>query len=852
MWEWLAHGYQTRIVDTGREPLFLLLVGLLGSFLFIRFSVRMIRRGVSWWPGNVQPGGLHIHHVVFGLAGMLAGGIGSFALRGEARVGHDLLALLFGIGCGLVLDEFALVLHLEDVYWREEGRQSVDAVILAVTVIGLLLLGVTPLGGFTGSLLTRTVAIGVLLALVVLSLLKGKLWTGLFGLFLVVPAFFGAIRLARPASPWARWRYYSRPRRLARAERREQRVHGRLDAARRKVYNAVAGAPHLESPRPAPPKRPAPPRVSLADLPPTRAERLLRPLAEPCAVAVVWYLRLAAALDVLTGLIAPFRERIYRADSGDLFTPFLVTAGFTAALVASLLAVMLRRRKRAAWLITFTLAGLNALVYWGALLVLPDARQHVVNWVSAGVTTAVAVALVIARTVCQVRGERGNIPLGLGWFVLGGVLAAGLGTVLVHGTDTEPAASWTDCLRYALLRVFTLSTLFELPDITVPGWTDLLINVLSVALLLQVLRAFFRSPRGRARLGPEDEDRLRGLLARFGADDSLGYFALHRDKAVAWSPGQEAAVTYRVINGVALASGDPVGDPAAWPAAIGAWLHTARSHGWVPAVTGASERAAGLFERAGMRVLAFGDEAVTAVADADLTAPEARPLREARDELLAAGYSVTVRRHREVAREEMDGLVHLADAWRNGAVDRGFTMTLGRMGDPADGACVIVECRDPNDRTCALLDLVPWDGGAGLSLDLMRRERESPDSVFALMLTELLLRARAGADPVADVERIALNFTVFHAPVTYGQGLGTGFVFRVHRLIVRLLSPRRGLEGVHRDNAGLRPHWQPRFMLYERPTELPRIAVANAGVEGVLTARRMRRFSPAPPAGQRG
>src|ERR1700704_6617417 len=100
MWHWLADAYRTRIVDNGREPLFLLLVGLIGSFPFIRFSVRMIRRGVSWWPGNVNPGGLHIHHVVFGQAMMLMGGIGSFAVRG-GPVAHKLLALLFGIGCGL-------------------------------------------------------------------------------------------------------------------------------------------------------------------------------------------------------------------------------------------------------------------------------------------------------------------------------------------------------------------------------------------------------------------------------------------------------------------------------------------------------------------------------------------------------------------------------------------------------------------------------------------------------------------------------------------------------------------------------------------------------------------------------
>ncbi len=848
MWDWLTDGYHTRIVVSGRQPLFLLLVGLLGSFLFIRFSTRMIRRGTSWWPGNVSPGGLHIHHVVFGQAMMLIGGIGSFALRGGGSVGRDLLGLLFGVGCGLVLDEFALVLHLKDVYWSEEGRQSVDAVILAVAVIGLLLLGVTPLGDLEGSLSTRAVAAAILLVLVVISLLKGKVWTGFFGLFLVFLPLVGAVRLARPDSPWARWRYYSRPRRLARAERRDTRIRGRLQTTRRKVYNAVAGAPTPQSPPP--PGTPAPPRPaprpggrrrpSTVDLGPSRTQSALRTLREPALLTVVWYLRLAAALDVVTGVIAPFRDRLRQADTGEYFTPFPITPGFTAALFATVLAVMLRRRKRAAWIVAFGLSALNAVAYWLSLAAQAHLRDHPVNWFSGALTTVVAGTLWIARPVCRARGESGNVPLGLAYLVFGGAVAVGLGTVVVHEADTVPAADWPDCLRYALLRVLTLSTPVDLPEISVPGWVDLLINVLSLAFLLLVLRAFFRSPRGHTRLRPEDESRLRSLLARFGAEDSLGYFALRRDTSVSWSPGREAAVVYRVVNGVALACGDPVGDPAAWPQAIGGWLRTARVHAWVPAVTGASGNAAGVYERRGLKTLAFGDEAVAATAKFTLAGEAMLPLREAREVVRAAGYTVVVRRQRDVPRDESDRLVYLADAWRRGTVDRGFTMSLARLGDRADPDCVVVECRDPNDRTCALLSLVPWDG-TGLSLDLMRRDRESPEALFSFMLSELLLRARADAAPVAGVERVALNFTVLHAATAHGQGPGTGRLFRLHRGVVRVLAHRRRLEVTHRLTSTFRPGWQPRFMLYERATELPRIALANADADGLLTPHRLPR-----------
>ncbi|MBV9022207.1 MAG: DUF2156 domain-containing protein [Streptomycetaceae bacterium] len=855
MWHWLVETYRHRIVDSGREPLFLLLIGLIVSFLFIRFSVRMIRRGVRWWPGNVRPGGLHIHHVVFGQAMMLIGGIGSFALRGKAPVAHDVLAVIFGIGCGLVLDEFALVLHLEDVYWSEQGRKSVDAVILAIAWIALLLLGNAPLGGFSGPLTAAQIVYAVInVGCVVISLLKGKVWTGLLGVMFPLIAVVGAIRLARPASPWARWRYHSRPRRLARAERRDQRVHRRVVAVRTSVYNALAGAPHLET-VPAAAARAAdqvrkrsreraPGRAQLlpADLGPSRVKALLRPLSSLSAAAVVWYLRAAATLDVVTGLIAPFRERVHLANSGGYFTPFLVTAGFTAALLAFLLAVMLHRRKHAAWIITTLLAGGNAVLYWLAMIFFPEIRVYSLNWVSAGISTAILLALLIAAPACRVRGERGNIALGLAYFAVGGVVAAGLGTVLVHQTDTPAPASWGVCLQYAVLRIFTLSSLFGAPDLSVPAWTDLGINVLSLALFLQVLRAFFRSPRGRTRLQPTDETRLRALLEDYGQADSLGYFALRRDKAVSWSPSGNAAVLYRVANGVALASGDPIGDPEGRQAAIAAWLETARTHAWVPAVASASRSAAMEYERVGFKVLAYGDEAVISVASFTLQGEAMRGLYGAHRRMRSAGYTVVVRRHRDISEPEMSRLAHLANAWRHGTADRGLTMVLGRLGDPADGACVMVECRDAQDRTCALMSLVPW-GGTGLTLDLMRRDRESAEELTPYMITELLLRAREGAGSVAGIDRVSLNLTTFHAADTEGTAdgrPGTGPVFRLYRGILRVVSRRQHLEALHRANAAFRPGWEQRFMLYERRTELPRIAIADATAEGFVLAPRLR------------
>ncbi|MFD0853989.1 hypothetical protein ACFQ07_17255, partial [Actinomadura adrarensis] len=138
--------FTREIVDGGRLRLLVFLLAFIAAFLFIRFSVHMIRRQVRWWPGNVTPGGQHIHHVVFGLVFMCVGGIGGLLASDSSSAGAAVLAGVFGVGTALVLDEFALVLHLNDVYWSEQGRVSVEAVFITMALCGLALLGLRPLG----------------------------------------------------------------------------------------------------------------------------------------------------------------------------------------------------------------------------------------------------------------------------------------------------------------------------------------------------------------------------------------------------------------------------------------------------------------------------------------------------------------------------------------------------------------------------------------------------------------------------------------------------------------------------------------------------------------------------------
>ena len=140
VWNELGAAYDDWILDTGKQPELFLLLAFLCSFGFIRTSAHMIRAQVSWWPGNLQVGGTHVHHLVWGILAMLVVGYSAIAFAPGSPL-REVLAVLFGIGAGLTLDEFALWLNLRDVYWSEKGRASIDAVIVAAGCAALVLLG---------------------------------------------------------------------------------------------------------------------------------------------------------------------------------------------------------------------------------------------------------------------------------------------------------------------------------------------------------------------------------------------------------------------------------------------------------------------------------------------------------------------------------------------------------------------------------------------------------------------------------------------------------------------------------------------------------------------------------------
>jgi hypothetical protein len=207
------------------QAVFLVLVGFLGSFAFIRMSTRIIRsESISWWPGNIESGGgVHVHHLVFGIVTMMAAGTLGFVADGRTPFA-EICALLFGIGVGLTIDEFALWVHLEDVYWSREGRSSIDATVIAASLMLLIVLGVSPVvfdSTTTAALISSIVLTLVVFACVAICFAKGRILHGTIGIFFAPIAIYGASRIGKPRSAWARYRYGERrPKKQAKAEGR--------------------------------------------------------------------------------------------------------------------------------------------------------------------------------------------------------------------------------------------------------------------------------------------------------------------------------------------------------------------------------------------------------------------------------------------------------------------------------------------------------------------------------------------------------------------------------------------------------------------------------------------------------
>jgi lysyl-tRNA synthetase class 2 len=534
-------------------------------------------------------------------------------------------------------------------------------------------------------------------------------------------------------------------------------------------------------------------------------------------LAPTWHSHLAAALDLVPGVVENAA----------------VMATTLAGVLLWLLAGGLARRKRRAWLLAVLL-----LVASLAVRLLAINQLHV-RAVLPIVVTAGLLALLLSY-----RSEFYALPdpatraraakLGVVLFIAGTLV----GYAVIEARARVAAASIP--IGVKVLDVWRGFLGIPSPLDTANGHDDDLVYYallgIGVGLGLVVLYLLLRAPRHVATHDAEAQAAMRQLVSGRGPNDSLGYFALRGDKSVVWSKSGRACIAYGVINGVMLASGDPLGQQGEWPEVMRDFMQRAHQHAWIPAVAACSEDGARLWSRSvGLEALEIGDEAVVYTEEFSLEGRDKRNLRHAVNRLERGGFTTRVRRSAEIPAGERAELDHLSEAWRTGSVERGYSMALGRVCADEDPDCVIVTVHF-EERVCGLLQFVPW-GLDGLSLDVMRRESEMQSGVMDMAICSLL-----AVGPGTGIQRVSLNFAPFRSALEKGARIGAGPISRAWRGVLLSASRLAQIESIYRFNEKFRPEWVPRFIMFPASRDLARVSMAYLRIEGFLP--RPRWFGP--------
>lgn len=531
-------------------------------------------------------------------------------------------------------------------------------------------------------------------------------------------------------------------------------------------------------------------------------------------------------VSVLSAVYPPVRHRLtLLVEVVPAYTP-RVAAGVTAAVGLMLLSLAsgLARRKKQAWRVAVAASAALVLLH---LLKGLDVEEAML--------AAVVLALLLIAAPAFTGLPDPRSPRRVVQVLIASFLAATATGAIATLADPDEVTGpiWpTGVLRQIWLGMVGLPGPLQYDSVGARNRTDTILVLLGLTVVALTLAAALRPAGGPHPIRTDEAVRVRELLAAHGGNDSLGYFALRDDKAVIFSPSGKASIAYRVLGGTSLAAGDPLGDVEAWPGAIEAWLQQARTYAWLPAVLGASERAAEVYRRFGLDALELGDEAVIHVADFSVEGRPMRAVRQAVGKLRRKGFTVAIDRAEDLPDDELATAAAACEAWRGSQVERGFSMALGRFADPRDPQLLVVRCHGVGGELLGLLSFVPW-GVDGISLDLMRRSPEADNGVTELMVTTVL----AQADQLG-ITRMSLNFAVFRAAFERGGRLGAGPVLRVWHRILLSASRFWQIESLYRASAKYRPTWEPRFVCFARARDLARVGAAALEAEAFIARPR--------------
>jgi lysylphosphatidylglycerol synthetase-like protein (DUF2156 family) len=525
---------------------------------------------------------------------------------------------------------------------------------------------------------------------------------------------------------------------------------------------------------------------------------------------------LGALVDLISAVTPPFRSRLASLQD---WVPLSVSEGAGAVVALAGLSLLflargVRRGQRRAWLVSVVVLGVSCVLH---LLKGIDFEETVVS-------LAVLGFLLVNRSSFAARSDRPSLRWAFATLCIGALLAVAVAVAAVEVTMALDRD--TTALPFFRAVEAVGGRLVAAHLVPLPRRLDLFITPALTAVTFGVVTAvlYLASRPVVARHGPPEDEvgRARHSVGRWG-HGTLDYFALRSDKSFFFSG--ETVVAYGVYGGVCLVSPDPIGPESerdeAW-AAFGAFAY---SHGWSLGVMGAGEDWLPVYRRAGMHDMYVGDEGVVDVTRLDLSGGRHKSLRQAVNRVAKYGYTVTFHDPRALDPDQRAAVGSVMDKSRRGEVERGFSMTLGRLFDPDDRDLLLAVAWGPDGAAVAFCQYVPAPGINGYSLDLMRRDAgEHPNGLidFLIVETARYLKERG-------LGRLGLNFATMRA-VLAGES-GDNVAQRVERWVLKRLSGSMQIESLWRFNAKFDPEWLPRYLVYDAPEHLLPIGMAVARAE---------------------
>jgi len=544
----------------------------------------------------------------------------------------------------------------------------------------------------------------------------------------------------------------------------------------------------------------------------------------PLILAV--FVAAAGVLDVLDAILPVHRTSLLERLAPAAVHPVASALAAPIGIVLVLVARGLARRKRRAWQVAVA-------------LLLGSTVLHIFHGMGSGATATglLAIALVARRQDFDAAGDPSGQPrvlLRAALLVLG-IYAYGAAALWMNRLVADQPFTLPFSLSETSRALVGLSLVHGRRHLSgdFASWFPASVLILGVVGALLVLAAWLAPWRYRLRQEAHERDLARELVSVYG-EDTLAPFALRADKSYFFGERERAFLAYRVVGGVAIVSGDPIGPADELEELLTRFVEFAHARDWRIAMLGASDRFLDLYRARGLQALYHGDEAVVETASFSLEGRAIRKVRQSVHRLEKAGYGVRVATPRELSDELRDELEAVARAWRGAAPERGFAMALDALFRLDGDDAVFVIGLGPAGAAEGFLHFAVTPAAKALSLSTMPRLRSVPNG-----FTEWLVCAAIEWAREHGFERVSLNFSPFAALLGGETPLSTSQ--RLQRHALRGMKGHFQLDNLLLFNRKFFPYWQPRFVVYERRLDLPRVGIAALAAESYLPFQRTRK-----------